>query len=339
MRFPSRRPILPLLPLLALVSAGATGQSGTDLEPVRLSAEIGGHRAVAEVRDLPSAQATAAARAALEQLATVGRELASGEPNGTVTRLNSSAGRGPQPVDGDIGRMLQAVASFCAWSHGALGPLGGLLYETWETATQPPAPNTLERGARSAGCENLTLDPEALTASLAAGSRLDLRHFTTGYAVDRAVHGLIESGVTNAWVEFRSVTRALGPGPEGRGWEVTLPLLPGMTEALDPVYLRDQALAVISTHRNRFRFGDMSFPPFLDERNGRPASGTVGAMVVTRLALDAQAIGSALVVLGNREGQLRLGGVVPSPSVLWLLGDGSGAPLIATFRWSEVTLP
>jgi hypothetical protein len=31
-----------------------------------------------------------------------------------------------------------------------------------------------------------------------------------------------------------------------------------------------------------------------------------------------------------------LGGVLPSPSVLWLLGDGAGEPLISTYRWSEL---
>jgi thiamine biosynthesis lipoprotein ApbE len=109
-----------------------------------------------------------------------------------------------------------------------------------------------------------------------------------------------------------------------------------MREPLDDVWLRDGSLAVVSTHRNRFRFGSVTYPPFVDQRTGAPASGTVGVMVASQLAVDAQAIGTAMVVLGNREGQLRLGGVLPSPSVLWLLGDGSGEPLIATYRWSEL---
>ena len=93
----------------------------------------------------------------------------------------------------------------------------------------------------------------------------------------------------------------------------------------------------LSLHRNRFRFGEISYAPFIDQRSGKPATGTMGVLVVTKLAVDAQAIGSALVTLGNREGQLRLGGVVPSPSVLWLLGDGDGAPLLATYRWSGLS--
>lgn len=324
------RPAL-VLALLTLVGAPQPGP-----EPVRLSAEVGGDRAVVEVRDLTPETATLAAREALGTISMVERELSLRNPDGAVSRLNAAAGRGFQALEGNIGRMLQSVLGFCLWSRGSNGPLGGVLYELWETADLPPAGGSLESAIQGAACPNLTLQPETLSASLAAGSKLDLRHFTTGYVVDRAIQDLRERGVSNAFVEYRSVMRGIGPGPSGKGWKVSLPLLPGMTETLDPVWLRDRALAVVSTHRNRFRFGDTSYAAFLDQRSGKAAEGTAGVLVVSELAIDAQALGTTMVILGNREGQLRLGGVVPSPSVLWLLGDGSGEPLLATYKWSEM---
>lgn len=305
-------------------------------EPIRLSADIGGDRAVVEVRDLAPEAATLAARQALGTLAMIERELSPANPAGTIERLNATAGKGSHPIDGNIGRMLQSVLGFCLWSRNANGPLGGVLYDLWQASSMPPGGEPLEIGVLAASCQNLMLHPEAVSASVAAGSKLDLRHFDTGYAVDRAIQQLREDGVSNAWVEFRSVMRGIGRGPAGRGWDATLPLLPGMTEPLDPIRLYNQALAVVSTHRNRFRFGGTSYPSFLDQRSGKPAEGTLGVLVVTELALDAQAIGSSMVILGNREGQLRLGGVIPSPSVLWLLGDGSGEPLLTAYKWSEV---
>jgi thiamine biosynthesis lipoprotein ApbE len=301
-----------------------------------MSAEIGDERAVVEVRNLPAEAATRAVEVALQTIATVERQLSLDNPDGPIAHLNAASGTGPRAVADDVGELLRTALRFCVWSRGAVGPLGGVLYRTWESAERPPASNVLERGVRTAGCGNLMVEPQTRTASLAYESRLDLRHFATGWAVDSAVRGLHAAGATDVWVEFRSVIRAAGPGPAGHGWEAVLPILPGMSEPLDNVWLRDGSLAVVSTHRNRFRFGAASYPPFIDQRSGAPASGTVGVMVASQLAIDAQAIGSAMIVLGNREGQLRLGGVLPSPSVLWLLGDGTSEPLLATYRWSEL---
>lgn len=322
------------LPFILLAALGA---AQPDPEPVRISAEVGGGRAVVEVRDLAPEAATLAARHALGMIGMVERQLSLGNPDGVISRLNSSAGQGSRAVDGDIGRMLQTALGFCLWGRGANGPLGGVLYELWESSRLPPSGEPLELGVHAAACQNLRLQPETLGVALAAGTKLDLRHFSSGYAVDRAMHRLRESGVSNAWIEYHSVMRGIGPGPTGKGWQVTLPLFPGMTETLDPVWLRDRALAVVGTHRNRFRFGETSYPSFLDQRSGTPAEGTIGVVVVSELAIDAQAIGTTMVILGNREGQLRLGGVIPSPSVLWLLGDSVGEPLMATYKWSQLS--
>jgi hypothetical protein len=57
---------------------------------------------------------------------------------------------------------------------------------------------------------------------------------------------------------------------------------------------------------------------------------------VSELAIDAQGLAVTLLIAGPREGQLRLGSLRPRPSVLWLLGSGTGMPLQVGYRWSEI---
>ena len=180
------------------------------------------------------------------------------------------------------------------------------------------------------------LRPETLQASLASGAGVDLRHFAAGHAVDLAADRLRAAGAADFWVEHSSIVRAAGAGPDGRGWTYDLPVFAGMSEGLEAVHLRDRALAVVSAHRQRFQFGDLDYPAFLDQRTGRPAGGVVAVLVATNLALDAQALATTMMITGIREGQLRLGAVVPTPAALWLLGDGSGEPLLATYKWSAL---
>jgi thiamine biosynthesis lipoprotein len=321
--------------LTSLLVVGAVRAQPAD--PVRFSTTIAGERSVIEVRDLPRADAEQAIREAFEAMAEASASLDLSDPESDLSQLNRAAGTGPRLVDQDLHTVLQKTLGFCIWSQKAQGPLGGRLYGLWESAHAPPSNEMLRTPVQAASCENLVLRPETLQASLASGASLDLRHFRAGHAVDRATDSLQQAGAANLWIEHAGVVRALGPGADGMGWSYTPPVFAGMSEGLEAVRLNDQALAVASAHRRRFRFGELDYPPFLDQRTGQPASGVVAVLVATRLALDAQALATTMMVTGNREGQLRLANVVPTPSALWLLGDGSGEPLLATYKWSVLT--
>lgn len=317
---------------LAVLLGGAAGPEAPD--PVRISARIGGGSVSIEVRDLPAEEATSAIRQAIGTLAAVADSLSRRSTGSRVAAINRAAGGGPRTVDPGTAEVLERALGFCVWSRGAQGPLGGALYDLWERAERPPAGPPLEEAVASADCRNLR--PEEGRWALAADSRIDLRHFADGHAVDRAMSDLLEAGAGNAWIEYGAVVRAIGAGPEGRGWKFVPPLFPGMIDGLEPVWLRDRALAVASSQRDRFRFGDLSYAGYLDQRSGRPPEGVLGVMVASELAVDAQALASAMLVLGNREGQFRLGTVEPTPSALWVLGEGSGPPLVTTMKWSAL---
>ncbi len=196
----------------------------------------------------------------------------------------------------------------------------------------------LENAARAAACDRLKLSASASTAEVAEGSRLDLSGFAEGYAVDRAIDLLRGRGVTNAFAQIGRVHRAIGGGPDGRGWRILIPPFPGMQEPAGRVFLRDKALAITTTEDAPLRLQDRTFLPYLSHRTGLPTAGIVGTVTVTDHALDAQALAITMAVAGPREGQLRLGSLRPNPSVLWFLGSGSGVPLQVDHRWGEVLL-
>ena len=62
----------------------------------------------------------------------------------------------------------------------------------------------------------------------------------------------------------------------------------------------------------------------------------LAAVAVTELAVDAQGLAATMLILGPREGQLRMGTLRPRPSLLWFLGSGEGRPLLVDYRWSDV---
>jgi thiamine biosynthesis lipoprotein ApbE len=263
-------------------------------------------------------------------------EAASDPDNGPLAILNAAAGSGPQRVPPALLATLVRALNFCRWSEGTQGPLGGPLYQLWGlrvARAAVPAPEALEQAASAAACDRLVVDETKGTVALAAGARLDLWGFAPGAALDRAADALAERGIRDASLTLGRLQRAVGPGPGGAGWPLRVvvpPVLAGFTAGLE---LRGQAFALASTADGSLRAGGESRAPYLDQRQGRPASGVLATVAITELAMDAQALAVTLFATGNRRGSLLLGQLRPSPAALWVLGDGTGEPLVSDYHW------
>jgi thiamine biosynthesis lipoprotein len=309
-------------------------------EPVRMAAKAFDTQVAIEVRDLARGRSEKAIFAAIREILEVERLThPDGKLPGSVGALNGAPRGEPMTLDPRVHYLLRRAWDFCVWSLRAHGPLGGQLYDLWglrQPAIGRPGGEALNRAVESAGCGYLQPNIREPTAILNGESRVDLWGFAQGYAVDRAVAILRDHGARNLWVEVGRVRRALGEGPGGKGWFVALPIVEGQTVPLDELHLQDQALAIVRADEGAFRIAGDRYAPYIDQRTGQPAQEVAATIVVTELAVDAQAMAAAMMIFGNREGQMRLGGLQPPPAVMWLLGSTEGAPLIATSHWSDL---
>jgi thiamine biosynthesis lipoprotein len=332
--------ILTLLLLASPVPARARLASpAANLEPVRFSAPAFGGQMEIEVRGLARSAAEAAIQEALGEVATLERATDPGAPGSAVAALNAAAGAGPQAVDPKLSKLLARALEFCFWTEGAHGPLGRDLYRLWglrAPAAALPDDAALQPAIAAASCSGLRYDTQKNTATLAAGSGLDLWGFAEGEAVDRSVETLKRHKAPTGFVQIGGVRRGFGAGPGGNGWRVVLPLFEGLEQPLGEVWLRDQALAVASASRQALRIGGDLYPPYLNQRTGKPSSGVLAVIAGSELAVDAQALAATSMVLSPHEAQLRLGALRPQPAILWILGTGQGTPLLLEYRWSTV---
>jgi len=311
------------------------------IHPLRASGTAFGTRLEIEVRDLQRQAADAAIAAAVAEVAEVEHLVDPSRPGGELTALNAAAGKGPRPVEPRLFAALARALDFCMWSDGKMGPLGRDLHRLWglggdaPLAAQPGG-ETLRQAVAACACRRLTLDGRKRTAVLDAGTALDLADFAAGMAVDRAVEVLRQHGSANAFVRIGALRRGLGGGRDGRGWAIDLPAMEGLMEPLGRVYLRNQALAIATRDDRPIRVGDQLLPPFVNQRTGQPAEGVAAALAVSDLALDAQALAATVAITGAQEGELLMGSIRPRPSILWLMGSGSGIPLLVDYRWTEL---
>jgi thiamine biosynthesis lipoprotein ApbE len=196
-----------------------------------------------------------------------------------------------------------------------------------------PTTAALEQATAAAACDRLTVDPAKGTATLAAGSQVDLWTFEAGAALDRAVDVLAAHGVRDASLTLGNVQRAVGGGPDGRGWPLRIAVPAAISEFTENLRLRDQSFALASREDGELRAGGERYAPYLDQSTGRPASGVLTTVAISQLALDAQGLAATLFVTGARRGGMLLGQLTPAPAALWVLGEPGAEPLVSDYRW------
>jgi thiamine biosynthesis lipoprotein len=102
---------------------------------------------------------------------------------------------------------------------------------------------------------------------------------------------------------------AIGGDPDGEAWRVAIREPSGAGEPVAIVELRDRALGVSAPHGRTVRFGGADMGHVMDPRSGRPAEACRLAAVACESACDADALSTALLVLGaSLEDDLRAQG-------------------------------
>ena len=251
------------------------------------------------------------------------------EAESELSRLNRSAGRGPQQVHPDLARLLSESRLQGRLTHGAFDMTIGPLVELWSEAARNhrrPSPAALERARTRVGFEKLRVDLGRAMAELPLrGMSVDLGGIAKGFALDQLVTQLHGTPVESALLSFgQSSIHALGAPPGQEGWRVLL------RDASDGfagvVTLRDQALSITGSLGQGFEIEGRRYGHVIDPRSGEPLTQRRLAAVAASSGTRAEALAKGLIVLGEREGIALLEQL---PDAEGLLIDASGE------RWAS----
>lgn len=277
------------------------------------------------------ANATEIAVDALDLVERIESRITVYRDSSELARLNALAAEGWQPVAADLFALLLHARDLSARTGGAFDCASGALTRAWgflERRGRVPGPDDLAAARARSGLGLVEFDePGSRVRFTRPGVELNLGAIGKGWAIDRAVGALRMAGVPSGLVHGgQSSVRALGvqgPAlPGRRGWPVGLrhPLRPG--QRLATIALDDRALGTSGSGTQFFVDRGRKLGHILDPRTGEPAAaGVIAATVVAPEAADADALSTALYVLGAEA----LGRLVPP-------GGEAGAILVVPGR-------
>lgn len=206
---------------------------------------------------------------AFAEIARLERGLSRFDETSELNRMAAQAARRPVPVSQALFRVLKLARVISEATGGAFDVTG-----------------------RPGGWRALRLDPTRRTVLLErADLRFDLGGIGKGEAVDRAVDLLQSRGIRRGWVDAGGNFRVFG-FPERRQIGIEDPMDPGRLCGTAPL-----TKPAVASSANRTGH-------ILDGRTGQPADGKRGATVMADSAVLADALSTALLILGAEGGPL-----------------------------------
>jgi thiamine biosynthesis lipoprotein len=249
-----------------------------------------------------------------------------------LSKINRYAGAGAVPVSAWTFEVLQQAVHFSRLSEGAFDVTVGPLVDLWRRAGEtnvPPSPEALAEARRKVGFEKLILDEKTRTVRFAvAGMRVDLGGIAKGYAVDKSVEALQKHGALGGLVDLGGNIRCFGRPPGGQDrWRIGLqdpnvaPDEFGSTRPLLILALAEGSVATSGDYRRFTTVQGERQSHVLDTRTGQGARALASDTVIAADATRADALSTAVNVLGPEAGLALIERIPGAEAILIRAGE------------------
>lgn len=256
--------------------------------------------------------------------ADVERDLNEWKPGTPLATVNAAEGA-PVQVPAALLDAVERGIALGEATDGAFDITWASLWGLWDfRAEAPTVPDAAEIDRRRAHIDfrKVVVDRAASTLQLPAGMTVGLGGIAKGWALDQAARGLRSRGTRDFLLSAGGQVYAAGD-KDGQPWRVGIrDPRRGADDFFAIVSVRDGSVSTSGDYERCFVRDGVLYHHLLDPRTGRPARGLRSATVVARSATDADALSTALMVLGAERG---LALVESLPGVEALLVDPEGA--------------
>jgi thiamine biosynthesis lipoprotein len=245
--------------------------------------------------------AAAAADSAFVVFAAVDSLLSTWNSNSALSRLNAAPAGRWVSVGPEACTVLRIACDVAELSGGAFDPTVLPLVHLWGFRHDEPAlPDSQALAAVLADVNWRKLEVTADRARLARpGMAIDLGGIAKGHALDRAAVAMARAGATGGVLDLGGNLLAFGAGP-GTVIGVVAPDAPGALALTIP--LGKGAVATSGQYERFVTIDGQAYGHILDPRTGLPVAPGISATVVAPSALWADALATAVVVMGRAAG-------------------------------------
>jgi thiamine biosynthesis lipoprotein len=283
----------------ALVRRGA-------LNRVRITRTRMGTAVTVTVIHPDAAAARAMADAAFAEIERLERIMSRQQPGTALHRLNRD-GELTEPPE-ELTEVVTHALEYSSITDGAfdvtVAPVLELYTTRFTRTGAPPAHHEVDAARERVGWQALRLDARGL-AFEQPGMAVTLDGIAKGYVVDRAVDVLVRAGADRVMVSAGGDIAAAGGSSPLDTWRVSVQDPHLANGSLGVLRLHGEGVATSGDYMQAFTTDKRSHHIF-DPRTGRSPDHTSGVTVIAPTAMDADALSTAVLVLGPVAGMALL---------------------------------
>ena len=231
-----------------------------------------------------------------------------------ITQFNNHESTASYPISNDFTFVVERSLYWSELTDGAFDiTLVPLLYlwgfgpgQSGELGNTFPEESIVQKRRTHIGYKKLTTNKSYLQKK-DPYMKIDLNAIAKGYGVD-AVYSLLESiGMNNIMVEIGGEVRTKGKNRKNKPWTIAVET-PDLENAGSKTIswalsLENKAMATSGDYRNYYEIDGIRYSHEIDPRTGYPAqTGVASATVVASNCMDADALATALVIMGAESG-------------------------------------
>lgn len=245
--------------------------------------------------------------------------------NSEISKINQSAGTRPVPVSPEVLEVIDRALYWAKQTNGALDISIGPVQDLWGFEGDHPSlpdKNTLAQKLSKVGYDKIRLDHQTVLLQ-EKGMHLHLGAIAKGYAVDRAIKILQEKNIHHAFINAGGDLKTLGNRPDKTAWKIGLQHPRKPESVLASFSLSGKAVATSGDYQKYFDQEGIRYHHIMNPKTGYPVTGIMSATVVTDTVMDADALSTAVFVMGVEKG---LAFIDSLENTEGLIIDQDGAP-------------
>ena len=227
-------------------------------------------------------------------------------PGSEISKLNFLAGikNKTVPVSSDLFKVVQRGIYWGKFSSGAFDISINPVTKLWEfdsdSPTLPDAKKLLN-AVSLIDYRDIFFKGNSISLKK-TGMSLNLGAIGKGYAVDRAVETLKLHGIKNGLVNAGGDLMAFGLKDGTKPWNIGIQHPRKPEKIIASLTLKDKAVATSGDYQKYFILEGKRYHHILNSKNGWPSGKTISATVIANTVADADALSTALFILGEEKG-------------------------------------
>jgi thiamine biosynthesis lipoprotein len=272
---------------------------------------------------VPETQAGPVLEAALAEMQRLENLLSEWRPESDVSRVNAAAGDRPVQVGPELIDNVRVGLQVARWSDGAFdlswAALRGL-YLFQPGQERIPTDQELKERLKFVGYKDIVLDEKQSTVFLRRkGMSLGLGGIAKGYALEKAANLLRERGIQNYMIFGGG--QVLVNGMKGdRPWRVGVQH-PRLNDYFGFVEATSGTISTSGDYEHAFVRDGVRWHHIIDLKTGRPVTHTSSVTVVSESAFYADAIDTALFIMGPKKALAKLASAPGPKSEVVIVGS------------------